>query len=55
MLTVSSIENLIVECSLKANLRYLPLASISIILMLAGIYPSFSAEWYRCTKFLIIR
>ena len=30
MFTLSSMENLIVECNLKANLRNLPLAGISL-------------------------
>ena len=60
MLTLSSAQNLIVECNLKASLRNLPLAAISKIIDI-GCYlslrhfKSLSAEWYRCTKFLIIR
>lgn len=64
MLTLWSMENLIVKCNLKASLRNLPLAglllSISRIIDI-GQYLSLiflkllSAEWYRCTKFVIIR
>ena len=64
MLTLSSMENVIVECNLKASLWNLPLAglllSISKIIDIGWylsllFFKSLSAEWNRCTKFLIIR
>ena len=64
MLTLSSTENLIVECNLKASLRNLPLAALLLSITkiidigwyLSLLYfKSLSAEWYRCTKFRIIR
>ena len=43
MLTLSSMENLIVECNLKASLRKLAFCfQFQKLLILAGIYPSFS-------------
>ena len=46
MLTLSSMENIIVECNLKASLRKLPLVAFRFqfrkLLILAGNYPSFS-------------
>ena len=64
MLTLSSMENLIVECNLKANFRNLPLAGISLSIskiidigwyLSLIFFESLSAEWYRCTKFQTIR
>ena len=64
MLKLSSMENLIEKCNLKASLRNLPLTgrshsiskTIDIGLYLALLFfKSLSTEWYRCTKFLIKR
>ena len=57
-------ENLIVECNLKASLRNLPLAGLSLSIskiidigwyLSLLFFQSLSAEWYWCTKLLIIR
>ena len=42
MLKLSFIESLIVECNIKASLRNLLLAGLLLLLILAGIYTSFS-------------